>query len=57
MSPQMEHFFALLLVAEAAHKAGLIAQFDILMAEIYDVVEDLPREEREWLERNAIQFR
>lgn len=53
MSPQMTGFYELMLAAEAAHKAGRVAEFDILMAEVRDAYEELPREEREWLDANA----
>jgi uncharacterized protein HemY len=49
MSKQMETLYELMLAADAAHKAGRFAEFDILMAEIYDTFDDLPREERQWL--------
>lgn len=53
MSPQMQNLFDLMLTAEAAHKAGMVAAFDILMAEVYDAYEELPRDDREWLARHA----
>ena len=53
MSPQMHQFFELLVAAESAHIDGRALALDILMAEIYDAYEGLPRDDREWLDRHA----
>lgn len=53
MSPQMQEFFELMQAAEAAHKYGLVAAFDILMAEVYEAFGKLPRDDRAWLEQHA----
>lgn len=53
MSPEMKTFFELLIAAEAAHKAGRVAQFDILMAEAEDAYEDLPAADRAWVDAES----
>lgn len=53
MSPEMEGFLELMRTADTAHKEGRIAAFDILMADVYDAFEELPRDDREWLERHS----
>jgi hypothetical protein len=53
MSPQMQEFFELLVAAEAAHLDGRALALDILMAEIHDAYEGLPRKDREWLDRHS----
>lgn len=53
MSPEMKAFFELLVAAEAAHKAGRLAEFDLLMAEAEDAYEDLSASDRWWIDTES----
>jgi hypothetical protein len=53
MSPEMKAFFELLVAAEAAHKAGRLAEFDLLMAEAEDAYEHLSASDRWWIDTES----